>query len=179
MKQELSRIWAREGVEIVWRQRETDVPAGSPFLSLTLIDDEERPHRRQEKYVLGDFLQDEGRIRISLFAATQTALKSASPSRRFRDSFERPLALGYVLGRAIAHEIGHALLGKSHTERGLMMATFDPAAMADAMSDHFRLSDLESVRLSLSRVSVRASARESAAADRVELQSDDAEALTR
>jgi hypothetical protein len=94
MKKELARIWAGEGVEIVWRSGEQQVPLGERFITLTLIDDVERPHRQQAKYVLGDFLSDEGRIRVSMFAATQAAVKSTITSRRSRDTFERPLALG-------------------------------------------------------------------------------------
>lgn len=156
MKKELTRIWAREGVQLHWRDSDRQVPAGEAFVRITLIDDEDRPHRKQEKYVLGDFLPDEGRIRLSMFAASQAATKSTATTRRTRDTFERPLALGYILGRALAHEIGHALLGRAHAESGLMSATFNPATMADAYSDAFRLTKTESARLSLDRLTLRA-----------------------
>ncbi len=156
MKEESVRIWEREGVQITWRDSEVDVPRGSRFILLTLIGDEERPHRTQQRYVLGDFLPDEGRIRISLFAASQAATNSAAASGRPRQAYEQPLALGYVLGRAVAHEVGHALLGRAHADAGLMEAVFKPGTMADSLSERFRLTHAESARLARARLDARA-----------------------
>lgn len=178
MKKELARIWMREGVEIVWRRSEQQVPPGEAFVHLTLIDDVDRPHRSQAKYVLGDFLSDESRIRISLFAATQAAMKGTVTARRSRDAFDRPRALGFILGRALAHEVGHALLGRAHAETGLMSATFDPATMADAHSERFRLSSAQSAQLSLARLSLRAAADVDAGPVSLEIDTA-ADALTR
>ena len=48
--------------------------------------------------------------------------------------------LGVVLGRAVAHEIGHYLLQtNTHAKRGLMRAKIDAREFADLRSGSFRL----------------------------------------
>jgi hypothetical protein len=52
----------------------------------------------------------------------------------------RDYRLGLVLGRAVAHEIGHYLLGTgTHAERGLMRASIDAPEFAGAGGETFRL----------------------------------------
>jgi hypothetical protein len=138
MKKELGRIWASEGVAILWRKSDAEVRPGDRFIRLTLTGTEDRSHRQIDRYVLGDFLAKEGRIRISMYAASQAATSSVA-GRRTRDPFEYPLALGYILGRAIAHEVGHALLGTEHAESGLMQAAFNPSIIAESPSTSVRL----------------------------------------
>ena len=164
MRKELVRIWASEGVQVTWRQSEAEVPLGGRFIRLTLIGDEDRPHRRTDHYVLGDFLPNEGRIRVSMFAASQAAANSSVASRQSHEPFDYPLALGFILGRAIAHEVGHALLGTDHAEAGLMQAAFSPRVIAESPSDRFHLTAAESARLMGARFDARV-AREIAPAD--------------
>lgn len=164
MKKELVRIWAGEGVRIIWRSSEAEVPPGDRFLRLSLMGDEDRSHPATNRYVLGDYLPNEGRIRVSMFAASQTAINSSVASRRSSQPFEYPLALGYVLGRAIAHEVGHALLGIDHAEGGLMQAAFNPRVIAESASDRFHLTVAESTRLRHDRFDARIP-REPASAD--------------
>ena len=47
--------------------------------------------------------------------------------------------LGIVLGRAVAHEIGHALLGPGHARHGLMRARIDAAEFVDLRDVGFDL----------------------------------------
>jgi hypothetical protein len=48
--------------------------------------------------------------------------------------------LGIVLGRAVAHEIGHYLLqSNAHSTYGLMRASIDAREFADLRSGSFRL----------------------------------------
>jgi hypothetical protein len=50
--------------------------------------------------------------------------------------------VGVVLGRAVAHEIGHYLLGSSaHARHGLMRASFQPREFADLRSGTFEVDD--------------------------------------
>jgi hypothetical protein len=168
MKKELGRIWASEGVAILWRKSEAEVRPGDRFIRLTLTGTEDRSHRQIDRYVLGDFLAKEGRIRISMYAASQAATSSVA-ARRTRDPFEYPLALGYVLGRAIAHEVGHALLGTEHAESGLMQAAFNPSIIAESPSDRFQLTVAESARLRRDQSEARVP-REPAVADGASLE---------
>jgi hypothetical protein len=52
----------------------------------------------------------------------------------------RQYKLGVVLGRAVAHEIGHYLLqSNSHSPYGLMRASIDAREFADLRTGAFRL----------------------------------------
>jgi hypothetical protein len=155
MRDEVVRIWAQEGIALTWRSSEDQVPDGRRFVRLTLVNDVDRAHRKQEQYVLGDFLPQEGRIRISLFAASRTATDGIAAHSRPRQTDVYPLALGYVLGRAVAHEVGHVLLGKTHSEKGLMQAAFSPGTMTDSRSPRFRLDDRDVARLPSSLADAR------------------------
>jgi hypothetical protein len=54
----------------------------------------------------------------------------------------RRQALGRIIGRAVAHEIGHFLLAAPvHASSGLMRATLDPEHMVNPGNGHFRLQD--------------------------------------
>jgi hypothetical protein len=57
---------------------------------------------------------------------------------------ERDRAIGRVLGRVIAHEIGHYLFGSTrHTTSGLMKAHHSPAEFVAPSRRPFRLSGVE------------------------------------
>jgi hypothetical protein len=155
MKKELVRIWTSEGVRITWRNSEAEVPPGDRFVRVTLMGDEEPSFRNADRYVLGDFLPNQGRIRVSMLAASQAAANSSVASRQARQPFAYPLALGYILGRAIAHEVGHALLGTEHADTGLMQAAFNPRIIAESPSDLFHLTLAESARLARGRLESR------------------------
>jgi hypothetical protein len=56
--------------------------------------------------------------------------------------------LGLALGRVIAHEIGHHLLGIEHAARGLMRAVFDARTLVDPRaSPNFALDESGRARL--------------------------------
>jgi hypothetical protein len=58
--------------------------------------------------------------------------------------------LGVVLGRAVAHEIGHYLLHTgTHAESGLMRASFLPDEFSDARIETFSLDDVARAHLHL------------------------------
>lgn len=58
-------------------------------------------------------------------------------------------ALGRIIGRALAHEIGHYLLAvPRHAKRGLMRASFDPRLLVHPGTHRYRLveSDVRALR---------------------------------
>ena len=58
-------------------------------------------------------------------------------------------ALGRIIGRAVAHEIGHFLLAvPGHASNGLMRAALDPERMVNPGTEHFKLqaSDVRALR---------------------------------
>jgi hypothetical protein len=77
---------------------------------------------------------------VSTTSYLNLSLDSASP---FRD-----LILGRVLGRALAHEIGHFLLrSREHSAEGLMRALQPTAELIDPRRHRFGLSADEAARL--------------------------------
>jgi hypothetical protein len=61
-----------------------------------------------------------------------------------------------LLGRAIAHEVGHLLLATSgHTDRGLMREVWTDAELAGDRADDWRFAPAERQRLRMLTASVR------------------------
>jgi hypothetical protein len=147
MREEVERIWLREGVHLRWHLSQADVPADARFIGLELVDEYLAVAADGSATTLGHFRPGAGTIRISLRSAEATTTLGLSGFRRPLQPFDHPLALGYVLGRAIAHEIGHSLLGAAHSETGLMQAAFTPSQMIDRLSGRFRLAPDDSARL--------------------------------
>jgi hypothetical protein len=100
------------------------------------------PHKMQEDVLaLGDSLVDTHLRTGSL--ATIYVNRVAALARRCR------IDAGTLLGRALAHEIGHLLLGTSaHTTSGLMRATWSQHALRNARVDEwvFAPQEAESMR---------------------------------
>jgi hypothetical protein len=75
-------------------------------------------------------------------------------SERYSVGFDRwPIAaqdvfLGRALGRVIAHEVGHFLLGTRHAPAGLMRPSFVPQDLVEPSRTRFQLSPHDAERLS-------------------------------
>ncbi len=147
MREEAERIWTREGVRLRWHISTVDIPLDANVVRLQLVDDYTAVVADRAAIALGDFRPGVGTIRVSLKCAAQTTALGLSGFRKPLQPFDQPLALGYVLGRAVAHEIGHSLLGGVHSDTGLMQAAFTPSQMVDRLSGQFRLTPSESARL--------------------------------
>ena len=55
--------------------------------------------------------------------------------------------VGLLLGAAIAHEVGHLLIGPEHTAGGIMRANWKKQSMAEAARGQLRFSTEQAVRL--------------------------------
>jgi hypothetical protein len=92
-------------------------------------------------WMVGELVRTEG--------APPLAIASITGARRIVEAAQLPLIdlpaihdrrLGIVLGRAVAHEIGHYLLQTStHSTQGLMRASIDAREFADMRNHSFRL----------------------------------------
>jgi hypothetical protein len=73
--------------------------------------------------------------------ASALRIVQGDPKREMLDlSVLHQYKLGVVLGRAVAHEIGHYLLESSwHSPYGLMRASIDAREFADLRTGSFRL----------------------------------------
>jgi hypothetical protein len=124
--EEATGIWAAYGVD-VHRSGACDVGGNSAVrLAVMLVD---RPDRRTAKAALGSilFVDDVPKPTILMYRSAIAALLSTvrlnGNSDREWPTALHDLLLGRVLGRALAHEIGHFLLqSRDHAETGLMRA---------------------------------------------------------
>jgi hypothetical protein len=136
---ETDAVWRAAGFSFVWR-RETDAararidagPCLAPGLRVTIgsgrAADAERRH--DNRMALGWIVFDDGRPDSEIYISYDNAEAYMISSRGAvglvdrMPILEREFLLARVMGRALAHEIGHFLLAsKVHTPRGLMMAT--------------------------------------------------------
>ena len=143
---EAERIWRKEGVNLQWpRPRASEVPT-APLRVLVITRREAVASTGGDEWVVGELVPQPGQraLAIASIAGAERVLVKAG-SRRTVLMEPQALAeyrLGIVLGRAVAHEIGHYLLDTAtHAERGLMRAAIDAHEFADPSATTFALDD--------------------------------------
>ena len=140
---EAERIWQREGVRLQW----PDVRArqAAAALRVLVIARREALTGKTDRWPVGELVPQTGRraLAIASIAGAERVLAEAGHRRLLLDSPEvSDYRLGVVLGRAVAHEIGHYLLGTAtHAEAGLMRATIEAREFADPGARTFDLDD--------------------------------------
>jgi hypothetical protein len=137
--EETDAIWRASGFSFVWRRAAREVVPAScvgeqrPYVAATLrvVIGEDRGTARDSRTPLGWIVFDDERApqqEIYLSYANGRALMEAAREVVGIVSqmpiMQREILLGRLMGRALAHELGHYLLAsKVHTQRGLMRAT--------------------------------------------------------
>jgi hypothetical protein len=143
-------IWSAYGVDIGTHPSRDCRPGNAIAITVTFDD---AADRRTTVGSLGSirFLDGVPEPAIVLYPRTIAALVSATPARRFfvdAPGVLRDLILGRVLGRALAHEIGHFLLrSRQHSAVGLMRALHPAADLIEPNRRPFRLSASDVGRL--------------------------------
>jgi hypothetical protein len=140
---EAERIWRREGVALEWPSAPADVTASLRVLVITRRDAILKGSR--ERWPVAELVPqtDQRALAIASIASAERVLDEASSSRLLlaRPGFVE-YRLGVVLGRAVAHEIGHYLLATAtHADHGLMRAAIDAHEFADPPANTFALDD--------------------------------------
>jgi hypothetical protein len=146
---EATTIWARTGVHLEWIAAADGTVAPEPMLRVLVI-----PRRRPDtssgdRQVLGEV--------VSLGRPGAVAIVSIQRAEGLVSAWRRPAVVppayhqdqvGLVLGRVVAHEIGHYLLNsRSHARTGLMRETFEVAELVDRRSRTFDLDAASAVGL--------------------------------
>jgi hypothetical protein len=142
---EAERIWRREGVALQWP--ESKPPDAAPALRVLVIDRREPSARGgRDRWRVGELVPQTNQraLAIASIAGAERVLAAATDSRLSllapRELSE--YRLGVVLGRAVAHEIGHYLLATpTHATRGLMRAAIDAREFANPAATTFALDD--------------------------------------
>ncbi len=139
--EEVGRLWGHEGLDITWRA--VDAPRTSSETVLPVFvrrgsssDDLKNPHavaelvRPAHGQPVAVVFVDRARRMV------EATRPGGIPFWLARDDY----VLGIVLGRAIAHEIGHYVLDTStHAATGLMRPAFDPREFTDLREGIFAL----------------------------------------
>jgi hypothetical protein len=147
---ETSDIWAPAGLRFTWTSAPTQPPPPDGRTVIVVIRRDLRPmwpagaaSASGRKRPLGWLSFDEqGRsghlIEVS-FAATTALVHRGSQIDLLITAlpeFRKSHLLGRGLGRVIAHEIGHWLMGRGHVETGLMKARFGAQDLVEFRSPH-------------------------------------------
>jgi hypothetical protein len=143
---EVTAIWKQYGIEIVWEERWTpDRP--KPDLWVQFVDVALKSKGMHGAPAVAWIPFSEGvpmpYVRVSKPNATALLnTRSWFDGRPLTSATEdlRDQALGRIIGRAVAHEVGHFLLAaQTHAPNGLMRAALDPERMVNPGTEHFKL----------------------------------------
>lgn len=148
VQREVVELWRPYGVDIVWEEiwNEGD-PRPKPDLFVYFVDRELDRRARQGATAVAWILFVEGAprelINVSVGAArrllNETQWLDERPVRMAPISIQDRL-IGTMIGRALAHEIGHYLLASSkHAEEGLMKPLITPAEFVKQGRNHLKL----------------------------------------
>ena len=136
LMREATAIWARAGVRLTWVSP-TLRPSGVSLRVLTV--ERTVATSPEDASLLGELIRGAGTTPVAMIALDQ-ATAVAARARSARAPADADQRLGLVLGRIVAHEIGHFLLAAAPHERdGLMRAQFPEAELTDPWSAAFEL----------------------------------------
>jgi hypothetical protein len=147
MVREVEQIWSRARLPDAWPQAGAESGEDAPGLRV-LVFSRHQSASSTEVWPVGELVRDQ--------AGAAVAIVSVDGARRVLQAAgfgDEPLAmthrrLGVILGRAVAHEIGHFVLGTSgHAGRGLMRARIDAREFADLREGAFEFDDVPVPRL--------------------------------
>jgi len=146
MVAETNAIWRASHLSLRWRTIDLYDPPPDPEIegSLRVLVMARAVPKPGEPATLtvGELVRSEGADPLAIASITG-ARRIVDDARRFQvfarpDDYEH--RLGVVLGRAVAHEIGHYLLRtQTHAQRGLMRAVINAPEFADPQSRSFHL----------------------------------------
>jgi hypothetical protein len=142
---EVNAIWWQSNLSLAWRTADVSeplpaMPDSEDWLRVLVLARQAPGHAAT--FAVGELVRHEGGRPLAIASLT-AARRVVDESRRFQnvdDQRDYEKRLGVVLGRAVAHEIGHYLLRtSSHAPRGLMRASIGAQEFADINSQSFRL----------------------------------------
>ena len=136
-------LWARAGVRLVWRNGGDHVAETDRALRVLVIPRPASSPSARPEYALGELLSfgPPNALAVVSIDRVHDLVNGSHTSSTMPPSLQAT-RIGIVLGRAVAHEIGHYLLNsRSHADKGLMRASFDMHELLDGRSGLFELDD--------------------------------------
>lgn len=155
LQRETEMLWEPYELRIHWAGRTAASCVDAQGTFRVLVDRSARSAGATPAATLGRTTVPVGRIGTLPVYIDQEATEEALEALSAGDlmllvghPFEAPADVGRALGRVLAHEIGHVILGApGHQPRGLMRFAFPPAELIGHSRQAYRLSSLEQVRL--------------------------------
>lgn len=152
LEDEIAGIWSPYGVELDWTDAAASATAAGGLSLEAIVERRIAAPELPDRFLLGRTAVAWDRaltepIRAS-FEATESvlALRTLRLGSSVEHVHDRDVAR--ALGRVLAHEIGHVLLGAPYHDRiGLMRAAFNPDELAELGRARFRLPCNEIARL--------------------------------
>jgi hypothetical protein len=141
--EEAEALWARAGVRLVWRNGADRITETDRALRVLVIPRPALNPSARPDYALGELLSfgPPNALAVVSIDRVQELVKSSATSSTMPPSLQAS-RVGIMLGRAVAHEIGHYLLNsRGHAGKGLMRATFDVRELLDRRPGIFELDD--------------------------------------
>jgi hypothetical protein len=136
---EATAIWRQAGVQLRWDPAAPpDPPADAALRVFVVARDPARDNPGAEWRAARLTVDHTQRfLAIASIAAAERALEELGVANEPLRLRER--RVGLMLGRSVAHELGHFLLGGSHARRGLMRAVIPAQELADLSGAPFAL----------------------------------------
>ena len=137
---EAAAIWARENVAIEWLSPSNVLPPAPNRLRVLVVPRAQPDVDEASVLTVGRLVRPERGHAVAFASMDNAARVLGMAPRRFALLSGDEPRLGLVLGRAVAHEIGHYLLDTAtHANVGLMRAVFLPREFVDFGSEAFLL----------------------------------------
>ena len=142
MMAEAAAIWRQQEVAIEWLPA-SDARSPAPNrLRAMVVERRPMPTRVDGPFAVGELVRSANSHPIALISIERAEwlVASARSSAGYELTARDEQRLGVVLGRALAHEIGHFLLGThTHARSGLMRPRFDAVEFTDLRQGSFSL----------------------------------------
>ena len=143
MMEETAAIWRNHGVTINWLAA-TSLRSVPHRLRVLVVERRHSPATARDAFTVGELIRPANGRPIAMMSIESAQRLVASV--RGRAGYELiavdPRRLGILLGRALAHEIGHYLLDtQTHARDGLMRPQFNALEFTDLRDEAFALDD--------------------------------------
>jgi hypothetical protein len=139
---EATRIWGSQGVKIDWLSATAPPRVTNKSLRVLVVPRRGSTARQTDSLAVGELLgpgKGHAVAIVSIEAAERLVAEARPPGFPVLAPLDQR-RLGLVLGRAVAHEIGHYLLDTpTHARHGLMRPRFDAREFSDLRPGTFTL----------------------------------------
>ena len=143
-RDQAAAIWKVHGVDLVWSELEAGgalhVTARVAAMELDVV-------AGQQQSILGQTTIDRSGAAPGSILVSSTAIESLLRRPPTGNSVLSDVTYGRAIGRVMAHEMGHVLLGPYHDRVGLMRAQFTGEALVAPDTRSFQLTDATARRL--------------------------------